>query len=97
MKLQAYIQDGAGGMAALTPSASGVQVSSGYYIAADVDALLASIRAAVDAERATLPDCLMISKLAYHFGDKWAASRLEPVAKVRAALDALLSGAEVDR
>ena len=68
-----------------------------FYAASDVDALLARIREAVEAERATLPDCLMISKLAYHFGDKWAASRLEPVAKVRAALDALLSGAEVDR
>lgn len=63
MKLQAYIQDGAGGMAALTPSASGVQVSSGYYIAADVDALLARIRAAGDGLALAAADVSRLSGL----------------------------------
>ena len=87
MKLQAYIQDGAGGMAALTPSASGVQVSSGYYIAADVDALLASIRAAVDAERRAKG---AVTDAAVGHGSPFRAS--EEYATARAALDALLSG-----
>lgn len=59
-----------------------------YYLAADVDDLLSSIRAAVGAERrATVDACSVSPPDGYE--DRFYDAR--------AALDALLSGAEVDR
>ena len=59
-----------------------------FYAADDVDALLASIRAAVGAERrATVDACSVSPPDGYE----------DTFYDARAALDALLSGAEVDR
>lgn len=65
-----------------------------YYLAEDVDALLASIRAAVDAER----ECVCCEQsLSLSAPDHEVAETCQKTDDARAALDALLGGAEVDR
>lgn len=85
MKLEAYIPSGVGTMECLTPSSNWTRVPGGYYRVADVDDLLARIRAAVEVER----EAAEADAVGFRVG---TGGNLASVYGARSALDTLLSG-----